>query len=106
MCLPCTVARNPEVQVACGVRWKVVEPLRVIVERLLVACPASATSRAAVAAADSGAPDAPPVPPVPPVPGVVAEPVPQRELSITLLIRLTWPVRASRRPITVAPLFS
>ena len=33
-------------------------------------------------------------------------PVAQRELSRTLLIRLTWPLRASTRPITLAPLLS
>ena len=45
--------------------------------------------------------------PVPP-PGVPdpGDPVLQRELSITLLISVTAPLRASKRPMTVAPLFS
>jgi hypothetical protein len=50
-------------------------------------------------------------------PGVVVSPgvgvgvgaellVPHIEPSMTLLMRLTWPLRASRRPWTVAALFS
>ena len=38
--------------------------------------------------------------------GVALVEVPHIEPSMTLLIRLTWPLRASTRPITVAPLFS
>ena len=65
----------------------------------------------------AGVPVAPVVPGVPVVPGAGAggagvppswasRPVAQRELSSTLLIRLTWPLRASSRPMTVAPLLS
>ena len=36
----------------------------------------------------------------------LVEPVAQPVLSSTLLIRLTWPLRASTRPITVAPSLS
>ena len=50
-------------------------------------------------------PDAGPVPRAA-EPGPGSEPVAQRELSSTLLIRLTAPLRASRRPMTVAPLLS
>src|SRR4051794_35886671 len=109
MSLPCTVARNPEVQVACGVRSKLVVPLRVVVRFGLLAWLACVIR--AFAAAAAAVPEPLPVPvPVPvPVPDPVpvdVDPVLQRLLSRTLLINVTAPMRASRRPITVAPLSS
>jgi len=95
------------------VRVSCVEPLRIDVARGLLTCAAweaSSTLAARAAAALEAGVVAPgalgPVDPPGLVTDDVAEPVLQRLLSSTLLIRLTWPLRASTRPITVAPLLS
>ena len=99
---------------ACGVRCRLVEPLRVVVDLGLLAWAASVARRADLAAGVSGAAGAggpagagaPPCRCRRPASRIPVDPVLQRELSITLLISVTAPLRASRRPMTVAPLFS